>query len=184
MQAALLVLAILILLLVNSARFHQACGRVLRTDIVCHHSMMLLVSTQNLLVIFLTIEFLSLSLYVLTGFDKESRHLGGGRAEVFSVWRYVGGDSAVWHELALWDLRLSLAGRGRGRCEPFAGRSPAHNRSGHGGDGIWIQDRGRPFSHVGSRGIPGRAYRECHAGCFQFQSRQFFRVVYFLLHGA
>ena len=35
--------------------------------------MMLLVSTQNLLVIFITIEFLSLSLYVLTAFDKESR---------------------------------------------------------------------------------------------------------------
>ncbi len=34
--------------------------------------MMLLVSTQNLLVIFITIEFLSLSLYILTGFDKDS----------------------------------------------------------------------------------------------------------------
>ena len=35
--------------------------------------MMLLVSTQNLLVIFITIEFLSLSLYILTAFDKESQ---------------------------------------------------------------------------------------------------------------
>jgi NADH-quinone oxidoreductase subunit N len=36
-------------------------------------AMMFLVSTQNLLVIFITIEFLSLSLYILTGFDKQSR---------------------------------------------------------------------------------------------------------------
>jgi NADH-quinone oxidoreductase subunit N len=36
-------------------------------------AMMLLVSTQNLLVIFISIEFLSLSLYVLTAFDKQSQ---------------------------------------------------------------------------------------------------------------
>src|ERR1700678_4695074 len=35
--------------------------------------MMLLVSTQNLLLIFIAIEFLSLSLYILTAFDTESR---------------------------------------------------------------------------------------------------------------
>ncbi len=35
--------------------------------------MMFLVSTQNLLLIFVALEFLSLSLYLLTGFDKHRR---------------------------------------------------------------------------------------------------------------
>jgi NADH-quinone oxidoreductase subunit N len=72
-QAALLVLAILILLLVDSARFTTHVGEYCALVLFATTAMMLLVSTQNLLTIFITIEFLSLSLYVLTGFDKESR---------------------------------------------------------------------------------------------------------------
>ena len=73
LQAALLVLAILILLLVDSARFTRHVGEYCSLMLFATTAMMLLVSTQNLLVIFITIEFLSLSLYILTGFDKESR---------------------------------------------------------------------------------------------------------------
>ena len=36
-------------------------------------AMMFLVATQNLLMIFMALEFLSLSLYILTAFDKNSR---------------------------------------------------------------------------------------------------------------
>ena len=66
-QAALLVLAILILLLVDSARFTTHVGEYCALMLFATTAMMLLVSTQNLLVIFITIEFLSLSLYILTG---------------------------------------------------------------------------------------------------------------------
>jgi NADH-quinone oxidoreductase subunit N len=72
-QRALLVLAILVLALVSSARFTTHVGEYCALMLFATVAMMLLVSTQNLLVIFLTIEFLSLSLYVLTAFDKESR---------------------------------------------------------------------------------------------------------------
>jgi NADH-quinone oxidoreductase subunit N len=72
-QAALLVLVILILLLVDSARFTTHVGEYCSLILFATTAMMLLVSTQNLLVIFITIEFLSLSLYILTGFDKQSR---------------------------------------------------------------------------------------------------------------
>ena len=72
-QIALLVLAILVLLLVDSARFTTHVGEYCALILFATTAMMLLVSTQNLLVIFITIEFLSLSLYILTGFDKESR---------------------------------------------------------------------------------------------------------------
>jgi NADH-quinone oxidoreductase subunit N len=72
-QAALLLLAILVLLLVSSARFTPHVGEYCALHLFATTAMMLLVSTQNLLVLFITIEFLSLSLYILTGFDKESR---------------------------------------------------------------------------------------------------------------
>ena len=73
MQIALLVLAILVLLFVSSARFTTHVGEYCALILFATTAMMLLVSTQNLLVIFITIEFLSLSLYILTAFDKQSR---------------------------------------------------------------------------------------------------------------
>jgi NADH-quinone oxidoreductase subunit N len=72
-EIALLALAILVLLLVDSARFTTHVGEYCALILFATTAMMLLVSTQNLLVIFIAIEFLSLSLYVLTAFDKESR---------------------------------------------------------------------------------------------------------------
>jgi NADH-quinone oxidoreductase subunit N len=72
-QIALVVLAILVLLLVSSARFTTHVGEYCALILFATTAMMLLVSTQNLLVIFITIEFLSLSLYILTAFDKESQ---------------------------------------------------------------------------------------------------------------
>jgi len=72
-QIALLLLAILVLLLVSSARFTTHVGEYCALHLFATTAMMLLVSTQNLLVLFITIEFLSLSLYILTAFDKQSR---------------------------------------------------------------------------------------------------------------
>jgi NADH-quinone oxidoreductase subunit N len=71
-QIALLLLAILVLLFGASADFTQNVGEYCSLVLFATTAMMLLVSTQNLLVIFITIEFLSLSLYVLTGFDKNN----------------------------------------------------------------------------------------------------------------
>jgi NADH-quinone oxidoreductase subunit N len=72
-KIALVVLAILVLLLVSSARFTTHVGEYCALMLFATTAMMLLVSTQNLLVIFIAIEFLSLSLYVLTAFDKQSQ---------------------------------------------------------------------------------------------------------------
>jgi len=73
MQIALLAIAILVLFLVNSARFTTHVGEYCALILFATTAMMLLVSTQNLLVISVSIEFLSLSLYILTAFDKNSR---------------------------------------------------------------------------------------------------------------
>jgi NADH-quinone oxidoreductase subunit N len=72
-QMGLLALAILVLLLVDSARFTTHVGEYCALMLFATTAMMLLVSTQNLLVVFIAIEFLSLSLYILTAFDKESQ---------------------------------------------------------------------------------------------------------------
>src|ERR1700744_6232193 len=72
LQMGLLVLAVFTLLLAESSQFTSHAGEFCALILFATTAMMLLVSTQNLLMIFITIEFLSLSLYVLTAFDKES----------------------------------------------------------------------------------------------------------------
>jgi NADH-quinone oxidoreductase subunit N len=72
-QIALLGLAVLTLLLSTSMNFTAHVGEYLALILFATVAMMFLVATQNLLLIFVALEFLSLSLYVLTGFDKQSR---------------------------------------------------------------------------------------------------------------
>jgi NADH-quinone oxidoreductase subunit N len=72
-QIALVAIAILVFFLVNSARFTTHAGEYCALMLFATTAMLLLVSTQNLLVIFISIEFLSLSLYILTAFDTQSR---------------------------------------------------------------------------------------------------------------
>jgi NADH-quinone oxidoreductase subunit N len=72
-QTSLLALAILTLLLCDSIRFTEHVGEYLGLILFATVAMMFLVSTQNLLLIFVALEFLSLSLYLLTGFDKQRR---------------------------------------------------------------------------------------------------------------
>ncbi len=72
-QASLLILTTLTLLLCASIRFTDHVGEYLGLILFATVAMMFLVSTQNLLLIFIALEFLSLSLYLLTGFDKQRR---------------------------------------------------------------------------------------------------------------
>jgi NADH-quinone oxidoreductase subunit N len=83
LQTSLLVLAILTLLLSDSIRFTRHVGEYLSLILVASVAMMFLVSTQNLLLIFVALEFLSLSLYLLTGFDKERRQSAEGALKYF-----------------------------------------------------------------------------------------------------
>lgn len=72
-QIALLALAILTVLFSTSSQTTGHVGEYLALILFATIAMMFLVATQNLLLIFVALEFLSLSLYVLTGFDKRSR---------------------------------------------------------------------------------------------------------------
>lgn len=72
-QMALLVLAFFTVLLAREARFTPHIGEYVALILFATVATMFLVATQNLLLIFVALEFLSLSLYVLAGFDKRSR---------------------------------------------------------------------------------------------------------------
>ncbi|HEU5342352.1 NADH-quinone oxidoreductase subunit N [Edaphobacter sp.] len=71
-QIVLLVLTMLTVLLASGASFTRHISEYLALMLMATVGMMLLVSTQNLLLIFLSLELLSLSLYVLAAFDKRS----------------------------------------------------------------------------------------------------------------
>jgi NADH-quinone oxidoreductase subunit N len=64
---------ILVVLLSVGSEFTTHIGEYLGVILFATAGMMLMVSTQNLLVIFASLELLSLSLYILTAFDKRSR---------------------------------------------------------------------------------------------------------------
>lgn len=72
MQVVLAGFTILGVLLSIDSTFTTHVGEYLGIVLFATAAMMLLVSTQNLLVIFAALELLSLSLYVLTAFDKRS----------------------------------------------------------------------------------------------------------------
>ena len=71
-QVALLILTILTVLIFIGSTFTKHVGEYLALVLLATVSMMFLVATQNLLLIFLSLELLSLSLYVLTAFNKRS----------------------------------------------------------------------------------------------------------------
>ncbi len=71
-QIALLVLTILTILLSLGSTFTEHMGEYVALILLATASMMFLVGTQNLLMIFLSLELLSLSLYILAAFNKRS----------------------------------------------------------------------------------------------------------------
>jgi NADH-quinone oxidoreductase subunit N len=72
-QMTLAAFAILAVLLSISSQFTRHVGEYLSLILFATVAMMFLAGTQNLLMIFVSLEFLSLSLYILTGFNKCSR---------------------------------------------------------------------------------------------------------------
>jgi len=71
-QVALLTLTILTLLLSVNSNFTEHIGEFVLLIMLATVGMMYLVASQDLLIIFISLELLSLSLYALTGFDKRS----------------------------------------------------------------------------------------------------------------
>jgi len=71
-QIALLVIAIFTLFLSVDSTFTDHVGEFVLLILLATTGMMFLVASQDLLVIFISLELLSLSVYILAGFDKHS----------------------------------------------------------------------------------------------------------------
>jgi NADH-quinone oxidoreductase subunit N len=91
-QLALLGFAVLTLLLAVDSTFTEHVGEFVLLVLVATVGMMFLVATEDLLVLFISLELLSLSLYVLTGFDKRSAR----SAEASLKYFLFGGMSAAF----------------------------------------------------------------------------------------
>ncbi|HUY80591.1 MAG TPA: NADH-quinone oxidoreductase subunit N [Acidobacteriaceae bacterium] len=82
-EAVLAGFTILAVLLSVDSDFTQHIGEYLALMLFATAGMMVLVSTRNLLVIFASLELLSLSLYILTAFNKRSRLSAEGALKYF-----------------------------------------------------------------------------------------------------
>lgn len=71
-QVALLILTIVTLLISVNSNFTEHVSEFVLLLLLATVGMMFLVGSQDLLVIFISLELLSLSLYILAGFDKRS----------------------------------------------------------------------------------------------------------------
>jgi len=71
-QIALLILTIFVLLLAVDSDFTEHVGEFVLLILLATVGMMFLVASQNLLTSFISLELLSLPLYILTGFDKRN----------------------------------------------------------------------------------------------------------------
>jgi NADH-quinone oxidoreductase subunit N len=98
-QIALLVMAMLVILLSIDSTFTPHVGEYLALILFATASMMFLVSSENILLIFISLELLSLSLYILAAFNKQSVR----SAEAALKYFIFGGISAAF---ALFGLSL------------------------------------------------------------------------------
>jgi NADH-quinone oxidoreductase subunit N len=92
MQIVLLILTMLMILTFVGSTFTEHISEYLALILLATVSMMFLVSTQNLLIIFLSLELLSLSLYILTAYNKRSTQ----SAEAALKYFVFGGISAAF----------------------------------------------------------------------------------------
>ena len=91
-QIAILILTVFIVILSIESSFTSHVGEYFAVTLFATTGMMLLVSSENVLLIFLSLELLSLSLYVLAAFNKRSTH----SAEAALKYFLFGGMSAAF----------------------------------------------------------------------------------------
>ncbi|HEX9045664.1 MAG TPA: NADH-quinone oxidoreductase subunit N [Verrucomicrobiae bacterium] len=91
-KVALLALTIFTVLVSTSGKFTEFVGEYLSLILLGTVALMVLVSAEDLLMIFLSLEFASLSLYILTAFNKRN----GRSAEAALKYLLFGGMSAAF----------------------------------------------------------------------------------------
>ena len=94
---------------------------------------MLLVSSDNLLLIFIGLELAGLPLYALAAFDKSSGRSTEAALKIFLFGRSFGGVYALWNQPLLWSYRGSF---------PSGHRPEDRSESGRGAVGSGVDDTG------------------------------------------
>jgi NADH-quinone oxidoreductase subunit N len=120
LKGVLLVLAVFTVLISASGKFTENIGEYLATILLGTIGLMLLVSAEDLLMIFISLELASLSLYILTAFNKRNARsseaalkyfLFGGMSAAFLLFGFslLYGLSGTTH---LPEIAAALKGRG------------------------------------------------------------------------
>ena len=100
-QVGILMLTVLTLFLLIGSDFTQHVGEYVAVVLMAATGGLLISAAQDLLVIFVGLELLSLGLYILTAFAKKSEQERRSGDEVLPVRRHVGGVSAVRVQLSV-----------------------------------------------------------------------------------
>ena len=150
LKDALLAMAIFTVLISVSGKFTEHVGEYLSLVLLATLGLMFLVSAEDILMIFISLELASLSLYILTAFNKRNARsseaalkyfLFGGMSAAFLLF----GLSLVYGlsgSTNLSQIAANLAGRETGS---IAARRHRHDR-----DRVWFQGRGGAVSFVGA----------------------------------
>ena len=164
-------------MLCDSIRFTEHVGEYLGLILFATVAMMFLVSTQNLLLIFIALEFLSLSLYLLTGFDKQRRQsaeaalkyfLFGGMSAGFLLF----GISLLYGLSDSLDLREVVAVAASGpKLDPLM-----LDRDRDGRDRLRLQSGRRAIPLLGAGRLPGRSHHQRRIHRLEFQGRKLLRL--------
>ena len=105
-QIAILALTVLTLLLLFDSTFTRHVGEFVAITLMSATGGMLIAAAQDLLVIFIGLELLSLGLYILTAFAKKSGKERRSCDQVLPVRRDVGSISSVRIQLSLRDYGI------------------------------------------------------------------------------
>ena len=151
---AILALTIFTVVISMDSDFTDHIGEFLALILLSAVGMLFLVASEDLLMVFISLELTSLSLYILTAFDKRSIRsaeaalkyfLFGGMSAAFTLF----GFSLIYGLTGSTNLReiaAAIAGKG---MDPAADRGACD-----GGDRIWIQSGGGAVSLVGAGRLP------------------------------
>ena len=125
--------------------------------------MVIMTTANDLIVVFLALEILSIPLYVLAAFDRRRLELAGSRHQVLRARRVLLGDLPLRHRARVRRHRHRRRSRGIARV-PVEQHAV---RAGHAASpgsmlllvGLGLQGRGGAVPHVDARRVPGRARR-------------------------
>ena len=164
-----LALAFFTVILARSNGAFPHHGEYLALLLLATVGLMLLVGSEELLVIFIGLELTGLSLYVMAAFDKTDV-----RSAEAGLKYFLFGSTASAFTLFGISLVYGMTRRhqpGRDRREAGADHAAARRGHRHDADRVRLQNRGRAVSSLGAGHLPGRAgsFRRLHR--FRFESR-------------